>query len=153
MLYIKSNITVFVTVAFLLLINGNCFGQNYSSRISILGNSIDEKTYTASDINGILKGKFSSWKNGNGVIIILRLNDDEESQHLAQQIYNKSITGVKKYWLGIVFSGRANSPLFADSNEEVLSLLKKNIGAIAVLVDYKGEIPAEFTVDIAKSSE
>lgn len=150
MRYFKSSITVFVTVAFLLLMSGNCFGQNYSSRISIWGNSIDEKPYTTSNIQGILKGKKSRWKNGNSVLIIIMCNEDEKSQHLAQQIYKKSVTGVKKYWLGLVFSGRSNAPLFANSNEEVLRLLKENKGAIAVFVDYKGEVPAEFKVEITK---
>lgn len=150
MLYFKSRISVFVTVVFLLLMNGNCYGQNYSSRISICGNSIDEKPYTTSDIQGILKGKKSRWKNGNSVLIILRFTEDEQTQYMAQQIYNKSVQAVRKYWLGLVFSGRSSAPLFAESNEEVLDLLKKNKGAIAVFVDYKGEIPAAFKVEITK---
>ena len=150
MQYIKSSISVFVTVAFLLLINGNCFGQNYSSRITIAGNSIDENPYTNIDIQAIFKGKKSSWRNGNNVLIILRFNEDEKTQYLAQQIYNKSAAGVKKYWLGVVFSGRGRAPLFAESNEEVLRLLKKNKGAIAAFIDYKGEMPAEFEVEITK---
>ena len=150
MQYIKSSISVFVTVAFLLLINGNCFGQNYSSRITIAGNSIDEKPYSTKAIRAILKGQKSRWRNGNSVLIILRFTEDEKTQHLAEQIYNKSVQGVKKFWLGIVFSGRANAPLFAESNEEVLRLLKKNKGAIAAFIDYKGEIPAEFEVEITK---
>jgi hypothetical protein len=150
MLYFKSSITVFVTVAFLLLMNGNCFGQNYSARITICGNSIDKKPYTNRGIQAILKGQKSRWKNGNSVLIILRFNEDEKTQYLAQQIYNKSVQGVKKYWLGLVFSGRANAPIFAESNEEVLDLLNKNKGAIAVFVDYKGEIPVAFKVEITK---
>ena len=150
MLYFKSRISVFVTVVFLLLMNGNCYGQNYSSRISICGNSIDEKPYTTSDIQGILKGKKSRWKNGNSVLIILRFTEDEQTQYMAQQIYNKSVQAVRKYWLGLVFSGRSSAPLFTESNEEVLDLLKKNKGAIAVFVDYKGEIPAAFKVELTK---
>ena len=60
--------------------------------------------------------------------------------------------GVKKFWLGVVFQGRTDAPIFAEDNEEVLRLITKNKGAIGVLVDYKGEIPAEFKVKITKSS-
>jgi len=151
MQYIKSIISVFVTVVFLLLINNNCFGQNYSSRIRICGNSIDDNSYSMSDVKSILKGEKNRWKNGNSVILVLRFNEDEKSQHLAKEIYNKSINGVKKLWLGLVFSGRFNAPLFADSNEEALLMLAKHKGAIAVFVDCQEEIPADFKVSIIKS--
>ena len=69
MQYIKSSISVFVTVAFLfLMIQIAAPRQNYSSRIRICGNSIDEKSYTISDIKSIFKGEKSRWKNGNSVI-------------------------------------------------------------------------------------
>ena len=151
MQYIKSNISVFVTVAFLFLMIGNCSAQNYSSRIRICGNSIDEKSYTKSDIKSIFKGEKSRWKNGNSVILVLRFNEDEKSQHLAKVIYNKSTQGVKKFWLGLVFSGRSSAPLFADSNEEALLMLAKHKGSIGVFVDCKEEIPTEFKVSIIKS--
>ena len=153
MQFIKSTISVFVAAAFFFLINGNCFGQDYSSRIKICGNSIDQKSFSKSDVDAILKGKINHWRNGNRVLIILNFNDNKKAEYLAQQVYNKSVKGVKKFWLGIVFQGRADAPIFTENNEDVLRLIKKNKGAIGVLVDYKGEIPAEFKVKITKSSE
>lgn len=151
MQYIKSSISVFVTVAFLSLVNSSCFGQNYSSRIRICGNSIDEKSYTTSDIKSLLKGEKSRWKNGNRVILVIRFNEDEKSQYLAKEIYNKSTQEVRKFWLGLVFSGRFSAPLFADSNEEVLMIMAKHKGAIGVFVDCQEEIPEDFKVPIIKS--
>lgn len=152
MQFIKSTISVFVAAAFFFLINGNCFGQDYSSRIKICGNSIDQKSFSKSDIDAILKGKINNWRNGNSVLIVLNFNENENAEYVAEQVYNKSVNGVKKFWLGIVFQGRADAPIFAEDNEEVLRLLKKNKGAIGVLVDYKEEIPAEFKVKITNSS-
>lgn len=152
MQFIKSTISVFVAAAFFLLINGNCFGQDYSSRIKICGNSIDQKSFSKSDVDAILKGKINNWRNGNGVLIILNFSENGNAECVGQQVYNKSVNGVKKFWLGVVFQGRANAPIFAEDNEEVLRLITKNKGAIGVLVDYKGEIPAEFKVKITKSS-
>ena len=153
MQYIKSIISVFVTVVFLLLINNNCFGQNYSSRIRICGNSIDDNSYSMSDVKSILKGEKNRWKNGNSVILVLRFNEDEKSQHLAKEIYNKSINGVKKLWLGLVFSGRSSAPLFADSNEEALLMLSKHKGSIGVFVDCKDKSENVFCFYSTKSRE
>ena len=150
---IKRPISVIVFVGLLLLTSNFAICQNYSSRITIAGNSIDNKRYSESEIRSILKGKINNWKNGNRVLIVLRLDEDEKSEYLARQIYNKSINGVKKYWLGLVFHGRSTAPVFADDNEEVLRLLKKNKGAIGVLVDYKKPIPSELTVKISKSRQ
>jgi ABC-type phosphate transport system substrate-binding protein len=148
---IKQPISVIVFLGLLLLTSNFAICQNYSSRITIAGNSIDKKTYSDSEIRSILKGKINNWKNGNRVLIVLILNEDEKSEYLARAIYNKSVNGVKKYWLGLVFQGRADAPIFADDNEEVLRLLKKNKGAIGVLVDYKKTPPPELTVKISKS--
>jgi len=150
---IKRPISVIVFVGLLLLTSNFAICQNYTSRISIVGNSIDNKTYTVGEVQSILKGKINNWKNGNRVLIVLRFNEDRKSEYLAREIYNKSINGVKKYWLGLVFQGRTDAPIFAADNEEVLRLLKKRKGAIGVLVDYKNTPPPELTVKISKSRQ
>ena len=139
---------VFLVAGFILCTTYKCFSQNYSSRITIVGNSFDNKTFTKNEIHSIFKGNNSNWDNGNRVTIVLILNDDKQSEYMAYEIYKKSIKAVKKYWLGIVFQGRSEAPIFVSDNEEVLEVLKKNKGAVGILVDYKEELDSKSLLNI-----
>lgn len=150
---IKLHISVLAVIGLLLLIGNYANCQNYSQRISIIGNSVDKKTYSQQEIRSILKGRNTNWRNGNRVQIILPLVESESAEYMSREIYGKSVNGVKKYWLGLVFQGRANAPTFVQDNEEVLQLVKKNKGAIGILVDEKKAIPSQFIVDISKTGE
>lgn len=150
---IKLYIPVIVSVGLLLLTSNLSYCQNYSHRITIIGNSIDNKTYSKQEIRSILKGKNSNWRNGNRVQIILPLDESKSAEYMSREIYGKSVNGVKKYWLGLVFQGRANAPTFVQDNEEVLQLVKKSKGAIGILIDGDKAIPSQFIVDISKTRE
>ena len=126
------------------------FGQNYSSRIAIVGNSFDNKTFTKKEIHSIFRGNQSNWNNGNNIIIVLALDLNEASEHITEEIYSKSILMTKKYWLGLVFQGRFEAPIFVMSNEEVLEVVNRNSGAIGVLVDYKGDLDTNLLLDIVE---
>ena len=140
---------IFLVAGFILCTSYKCFSQNYSSRIAIVGNSFDNKTFTKKEIHSILKGNKNYWDNGKGVTIVFVLNeDDEKSKYIAEQIYNKSVRSVKKYWLGLVFQGRVEAPIFVSNNEEVLEVLKKNKGAVGILVDYKEELDSKSLLNI-----
>ena len=127
----------------------NCaYSQNYSDRIYIIGNDFDTKSFTKSEIASIFKGKINNWNNGNRVTIVLILNEDEYSSHATKTIYNKTVNAVKKYWLGLVFQGRFEAPVFVNTNDEVLAVIKRNKGSIGILVDYNKNIDPKLTLNI-----
>ena len=140
---------IFLVAGFILCTSYKCFSQNYSSRITIVGNSFDNKTFTKKEIHSLFKGNKSNWDNGTSITSVLALNEsDEKSKYIAEEIYNKSVLSVKKYWLGLVFQGRSEAPIFVSNNEEVLEVVKKNTGAIGILVDYKGNLNANLLLSI-----
>jgi len=51
----------------------------------------------------------------------------------------------QKHWLSIVFQGRANAPVFLNSEEEVLAYIRGHKGAIGLL--YTLPVPPELTVE------
>jgi hypothetical protein len=40
---------------------------------------------------------------------------------------------MQRYWLGLVFQGRASAPVFVDSAAEVLSYVQEHPGAIGMV--------------------
>ena len=119
----------------LLSLNLSVFGQANWEKISIIGNSIGAESLTKSQVTSIFKGMKSRWKNDEDVTIVLLSSKHPECELMAATIFGKDMKYVKKYWLNLVFQGRANPPVYLDSNEEVLNYVKKHSGAIGVLVD------------------
>jgi len=139
---------IILIIGFLFLMNNCAYSQNYSDRIYIIGNDFDTKSFTKSEIASIFKGKINNWNNGNRVTIVLILNEDEYSSHATKTIYNKTVNAVKKYWLGLVFQGRFEAPVFVNTNDEVLAVIKRNKGSIGILVDYNKNIDPKLTLNI-----
>jgi hypothetical protein len=143
-----TKLYIILVTGLVLFTSNSCFSQNYSSRISVVGNSFDTIEYTKKEIRSILKGDLNNWNNGNRVIVVLALDIDEVSEHITEEIYSKSVKAAKKYWLGLVFQGRFEAPIFVSTNEEVLDAVNRNIGAIGVLADYNGNLNANLLLNI-----
>jgi hypothetical protein len=64
-------------------------------------------------------------------------------------VYRKSVKDVQKFWLSIVFQGRAKSPVFFETELEMLEYVKKTPGAIGVLLNSsKLSIPSQFQIKV-----
>jgi hypothetical protein len=73
--------------------------------------------------------------NDEDVTIVLLSSKHSGCEVMAATIFGRDMKYVKKYWLNLVFQGRANPPVYLDSNEEVLNYVKKHPGAIGVVID------------------
>ena len=99
-------------------------------------------------MKSILRGEEAMWKNKEGVIVVLPSSKSDFSGIVSKQFFNSSPMGMKRYWLGLVFQGRANPPFFLDSNEEIIAFIKKNPGSIGVLYCTEDELPTTLLIEI-----
>ena len=53
--------------------------------------------------------------------------------YTCQKIYNMSSDELKKFWLALVFEGKADAPVFFNTVSEVESFVAENPGAIGVI--------------------
>jgi ABC-type phosphate transport system substrate-binding protein len=112
----------------------NVFAQNKGANdFVILGNDIGIKSSSVKHIQSIFRGKYSSWSNKQGVIIVLPSKKNESCAATTSFLYETSITAMQKFWLSQVFQGRSNAPVFLDTDEEIIIYVQKNPGAIGII--------------------
>ena len=122
------------------------FGQANWGQVTIVGNAIGVESLTKAQVSSIFKGMKSRWKNDEDVTVVLLSSRHPGCEVMAATIFGKDMKYVKKFWLNLVFQGRANPPVYLDSNEEVLNYVKKHPGAIGVLIDEENVGSMKITV-------
>lgn len=114
----------------------------------ILGNDIGIKSSSVKHLQSIFRGKYSSWSNKQGVIIVLPSKKNESCAAATTFLYESSITAMQKFWLSQVFQGRSNAPVFLDSDEEIILYIQKNPGAIGIIKKSAPNIPQPLIINI-----
>jgi len=114
----------------------------------VLGNDIGIKSSSVKHLQSIFRGKYSTWSNRQGVIIVLPSKKNESCAPVAALLYESSITAMQKFWLSQVFQGRSNPPVFLDSDEEIILYIQKNAGAIGIIKKSAPNIPQNLVINI-----
>ena len=86
-----------------------------------------------SELKSILLGEKQRWRNGNKVVIALMKTNTDVGKSTSERIYNMTPDEVKKYWLALVFQGKAEAPVFFSSATELQAFVAENPGAIGVI--------------------
>ncbi len=84
-------------------------------------------------LSSVLKGEQQRWKDGTKVIIALMDPDTPTGRNTCTRVYNMSGDELQKYFLSLVFQGKARAPNYFDSNTELEAFVAKTPGAIGVL--------------------
>lgn len=115
----------------------------WSQNVVYFGNEVGMTSMTNAKIQRVFTGKETLWKNGKTVVICLPGTKSAKAQEVYTKVYNKSVKEVQKFWLSLVFQGRAKSPVFFDSEQEMVDFVKRTPGAIGVFTaDKKSLIPS-----------
>src|SRR5678809_1606728 len=86
-----------------------------------------------SDLKSIMKGEKQRWGDGTKVSIVLMKTNTSTGEITCQKIYSMSGDKVKRFWLGLSFSGKADAPTFCNSISELETIVAQTPGAIAIL--------------------
>lgn len=121
--------------------NGALFAQMGTP----VGNDLDPVPLTETELKEIFLGNKSIWDNNNPVTVVLTSSDSEGFAKVAGWALEAGAFEFQKHWLSIVFQGRANAPVFLNSEEEVLTYIRGHKGAIGLL--YTLPVPPELSVE------
>ena len=115
----------------------------WSQNVVYFGNDLGMTSMTNAKVQRVFTGKETLWKNGKTVVICLPGTKSAKAQEVYTKVYGKSVKEVQKFWLSLVFQGRAKSPVFFDSEQEMVDYVKRTPGAIGVFTaDKKSLIPS-----------
>lgn len=73
------------------------------------------------------------WPDGTKVIIALLKSSTPIGVSTSKKIYNMSANELNKYWLALVFQGKADAPNFFNSESELEDFVSQTNGAIGVI--------------------
>lgn len=86
-----------------------------------------------SELKAVLMGEKQRWKNGKRVIIALMKTNTALGKATSDKIYDMSGDELNKYWLSLVFQGKAQAPVFFTSVTELQNFVAQNPGAIGIV--------------------
>jgi hypothetical protein len=86
-----------------------------------------------SELVSVLKGEKQRWNDGTKVTIYIMKTTTPIGQSTCKKIYKWSADKVKRYWLELSFSGKADAPTFCNTVEELESYVSQNPGAIGIV--------------------
>ena len=131
----RYRILIFLLVA----ITFCCNAQSDWSNVKVLGNSVDFDKVNKTDLKQIFLGKVSNWSNKVNAIIVLPSTKYSGADELTKIVLEKSHNLTRRFWLSLVFQGRANPPVYLDNNQKIIDYVSQNTGSIAVIINYQGE--------------
>jgi O-phosphoseryl-tRNA(Cys) synthetase len=114
----------------------------------VIGNDIGMKEIKMNYLKEVYQAKYSFWPNKKSVQIALPGTQSEDAVYVYAQVYGKSVKEVQKFWLSIVFQGRAKSPNFFDTSKELIDYVQRTLGAIGLLKSDAG-VPKNLMIKLA----
>ena len=85
------------------------------------------------DLRSIFKAEKTWWQGNTKISIALLSTTSETAPIIAEKIFEMKLNDVKKYWMQIVFQGKANPPKYFSSSEELIEYVEETPGAIGIL--------------------
>ncbi len=135
--------------ACILLFQTTTFSQKLSlDGLMLIGNQTGLTSVNRKQLNSIFRGSQSIWKTREQVIVVMPSSKSEFAEQFSVSVLQMSHSAIQKYWLALVFQGRANAPVFLNSSIEIIEFVKKNPGSIAVIKAIERDIPVEMVIKI-----
>ncbi len=137
-LHIQKTNTAVVKIAqvciCMILLFASLTAQAQTENLTIISN--DKGAPAAlkmSELKSILMGEKQRWHNGNKITIALMKTSTPAGNYTCKKIYDMSGDELKKFWLALVFQGKADPPEFFNSVSEIENFVAENPGAIGVI--------------------
>lgn len=139
---------LYISLFLILCLTANVWSQIWSPSYVLIGNDVPKKSFSKAEVKSVFKGEWTSWSNGASVVVVLPGSKSPFASEFSKNILGTSVQGMQKFWLSLVFQGRANPPVFVDNPQDALQFVKYNKGAIAVVNLQQAEIPSYLILNV-----
>ena len=104
----------------------------------VIGNQTGIEIIYENQLNNIFHGQVEYWGNDLIAEVVLHKSNSVEGLKTAELFYNGSIKNMQRFWLTVVFSGRARSPKYLENHETIVDYVQATPGAIAIVFKQEG---------------
>jgi len=130
-MFMKKHVFVITLVIFILAVGLSFLFAGESVSFKVVVNSQNPVDSMGRDeVSKLFLKKVGSWANGVTVLPVDQLGTAEVREKFSKDIHGKSVATIKNYWQQQIFSGRNAPPPEKAGDDEVLSYVKSNTGAI-----------------------
>jgi hypothetical protein len=143
-------ISALALILLLGLMTGSAQYQGDQTPLFLVGNGTGLTQVKPAELRSLFRGERSVWSTGREVIIVLPGSRVEWTEKFSQQVLGMSRQMMQRFWLGLVFQGRASAPVFVDSAEEVISYVRDHPGAIGMVPMGTKEIPDQLLIKVVR---
>ncbi len=88
-----------------------------------------------SDLKSVFMGEKQRWSSGKKVLIALMKTRNKIGVEVCDKVFNMKPDEMNKYWLALVFQGKASAPYFFNSTADLQDFVADNPGAIGIIDD------------------
>jgi ABC-type phosphate transport system substrate-binding protein len=88
---------------------------------------------TMKELKSIFQGEKQRWNDGTKISIAFMKSSTPVGSATSKKVLKMSGDQLNKFWLALVFQGKAKAPFFYGSASEVESYVSQNAGAIGVV--------------------
>lgn len=129
----KSQICKYLFILFFLVSPDKAlFGQDIT--LSVIANETGSpQNISFTDLKKIFRGEKQWWQDGTKVVIALMKTSTPSGSATAKKLLGMSGEELNKYWLSLVFQGKAKAPAFFNSEKELIEFISQNKGAIGII--------------------
>lgn len=110
------------------------YGHADDGALAVISNSTGAPAeMSMSEITTVFKGERQRWSDGTKVVIALMKTTTTSGNTTAQKLYEMSGQDMNRYWLGLVFQGKAKAPKFFSSESALKEYVTETPGAIGII--------------------
>lgn len=92
-------------------------------------------------------GEKQRWRDGTKIsIALLKTTNNPVGQRICKKFYDMSGDELSKFWLALLFQGKASAPNFFNSVNELKEFVAQNPGAIGII----NQLPASTDIKTVK---
>jgi hypothetical protein len=103
------------------------------TELTIIGNSESVPgELNMKQVKAVLRGETQQWDDGVSIKIALMKTSTPIGTTTCKKVYNMSGNDLNKYFLALVFQGKAKAPMFFNSISELENYVAQTPGAIGV---------------------
>ncbi len=134
----KTHQIIKLIFLFLGVLLGTSFGMNGIAQeigLSVIANEegVPDGGLTTAELKKIYLGQKKSWGNRKVIKIAMLNPDTKVGAAVSDKLYGMTPNELKKYWLVMTFQGRAKSPEFFNSVDELRDYITTTKGSIGII--------------------
>lgn len=121
-------------IALLMLIGNPIHAQQSAfDGFEVVGSELGVVTLTAAEVRDIFRGERALWASGHAVTVVLPSARSPYVAAFAERVMGMRREAMQRFWMSLVFQGRAAPPVNLATAAEVLAYVERTPGAIALV--------------------